>query len=116
MHRLLASRAALWGCDGSAGGVRADWTSVERRPTSQRTSTVSRSSLESVHPGLARVHRSGSVFGEECHWHAENDAAEGWNRNVREHIIKDDPGINSVPSRLMTPGQQVRLTSPIHHI
>ena len=26
MHRLLASRATLWGCDGSAGGVKADWT------------------------------------------------------------------------------------------
>ncbi|MCL2471779.1 MAG: NTP transferase domain-containing protein [Propionibacteriaceae bacterium] len=51
MHRLLASRATLWGCDGSAGGAKADWTSVERRPTSQRASTGSRSSHGSVHSG-----------------------------------------------------------------
>ena len=55
MHRLLASRATLWGCDGSAGGVRADWTSVERRPTSQRAATGPRSSHGSVHSGSART-------------------------------------------------------------
>ena len=54
MHRLLASRATLWGCDGSAGGVKADWTSVERRPTSQRASTGPRSSHGSVDSGLVR--------------------------------------------------------------
>ncbi|MCL2471097.1 MAG: hypothetical protein FWF25_05065 [Propionibacteriaceae bacterium] len=55
IHRSLVSRATLWGCDGSAGGVRADWMSVERRPASQRASTGSRSSHGSVDSGLASI-------------------------------------------------------------